>query len=367
MSSNKKKIAIIDAAEYRTGAYKSITEYIKLLSNDFEFYLFFSKQIDDISSDSIHFVEFKYSRLKRTLRSILKYPFLLIKESYKMHKLAKANGIQVFHMNDMFYLHGVFLRLFGYKVIYHIRLLPSSYIGNAYKFYIFITKIFANKVLVVSNFLKTYYGIKAVLIYDRIRFEENEPLYQLSESTTKIMKILVVGNYIVGKGHIHALKALEMAFYKGFVGSLDFFGDDDSNERKEFRQSLQNEVNISGLSKYVFLHSSCENIEELYKKFDVLINLSESESFSMVNLEAMYYGLATISANSEGPCEQIINNETGFLVEFDNYEKISDLLIALQKDPNKHKEISRKGKVHVESMFFEKKYLNILKKIYQEI
>ena len=367
MSSKKKKIAIIDAAEYRTGAYKSITEYIKLLSSDFEFFLFFSKQLDDITSDSIHFVEFKYTRLKRTFVSIIKYPFALIKETYKMHKLAKANDIKIFHLNDLFYLHGIFLRLMGYKVIYHIRLLPSSYIGNAYKAYIFITKIFANKVLVVSKYLRSYYGKKAIVIYDRIYFGEKAALYQLSETTTDFMKVLVVGNYIRGKGHVHALKVVEMALGKGFVGRLDFFGDDDSSERDAFRYSLQKEVIIASLSKNIYLHSSCDSIEELYKSYDILLNLSESESFSMVNLEAMYYGLATISANSEGPSEQIINNETGYLVEFDDYEKITDLLLTLQKSPDKHREISEKGKAHVEKKFFDEKYVNILKKVYQEV
>lgn len=91
--------------------------------------------------------------------------------------------------------------------------------------------------------------------------------------------------------------------------------------------------------KVLFLGKQ-ENLEELYSLSDLMLLLSEKESFGLVALEAMACGVPVIGTNVGGIPEVIVPNETGYICELGDIEDIAEHSIKLLTDeksmPNFH-------------------------------
>lgn len=94
-----------------------------------------------------------------------------------------------------------------------------------------------------------------------------------------------------------------------------------------------------------------ENIFELMSHHDVVLNFSESESFSMVSLEALLMGKVLIATDSGGPKELFENGKSGFLVERD-IQAIKSKMVLVASDAELRREIGIEGK-RVASLKFD--------------
>ena len=103
---------------------------------------------------------------------------------------------------------------------------------------------------------------------------------------------------------------------------------------------LVTELNIS--EKVLFLGKQ-DNLEELYSISDLMLLLSEKESFGLVALEAMACGVPCIGTLVGGIPEVITDEENGYLCELGDIETIAEKAIALLKDDVLHKQISTKA------------------------
>lgn len=91
--------------------------------------------------------------------------------------------------------------------------------------------------------------------------------------------------------------------------------------------------------KVLFLGKQ-DNLEELYSISDLMLLLSEKESFGLVALEAMACGVPCIGTNVGGVPEVITDGETGYICQLGNIEEISQKAIALLRDVNLHRKFS---------------------------
>lgn len=82
-------------------------------------------------------------------------------------------------------------------------------------------------------------------------------------------------------------------------------------------------------------HINNSQLKNIYNNADLFMLASKQEIFGMVLLEAMYFGVPTISSKSAGAETLIINNESGFLIdgfnENDWYKKIIDVIDDKEK------------------------------------
>ena len=72
----------------------------------------------------------------------------------------------------------------------------------------------------------------------------------------------------------------------------------------------------------------------LYSISDLMLFLSEKESFGLVLLEAMACGVPGIGTNVGGIPEVITHGENGYLVEIGDVEKVAEYAISILKDPH---------------------------------
>lgn len=122
--------------------------------------------------------------------------------------------------------------------------------------------------------------------------------------------------------------------------------------------NLQNKVMFLGRQK---------NISDLLSISDLLLLMSEQESFGLVILEAMACEVPSIATNVGGIPEVITHGETGYLVDLGDTERAVNYAVDILNDENKLREMSQlaykrsKTKFHSETIVNE--YLDLYRSV----
>ena len=104
------------------------------------------------------------------------------------------------------------------------------------------------------------------------------------------------------------------------------------------RYSLQNQVEQLG-------HISQLKLAGLYSKASLCVVPSHYESFGLVALEAMAYGIPVIAAQTGGLPEVIENGSTGLLVPPGNANALATAISELLGDPEERRRLGEAGRV----------------------
>lgn len=118
--------------------------------------------------------------------------------------------------------------------------------------------------------------------------------------------------------------------------------------------------------KVLFLGKQ-ENLEELYSLSDLMLLLSEKESFGLVALEAMACGVPVIGTNVGGIPEVIVPNETGYICELGDVEDIAKRSVSLLRDDKKHAQFSQESITRVRDYFRADIIVDQYEEIYKSI
>ncbi|HLR60189.1 MAG TPA: N-acetyl-alpha-D-glucosaminyl L-malate synthase BshA [Pseudogracilibacillus sp.] len=130
---------------------------------------------------------------------------------------------------------------------------------------------------------------------------------------------------------------------------------------------LVDELNIT--NDVIFLGRQ-KNISDLISISDLLLLMSEQESFGLVILEAMACKVPSIGTNVGGIPEVITHGETGYLVDLGDTQAAARFAIDLLNDPNKLKSMKQaayersKTKFHSEIIVDE--YIDLYKNVLNE-
>ncbi|SFA98752.1 MULTISPECIES: N-acetyl-alpha-D-glucosaminyl L-malate synthase BshA [unclassified Bacillus (in: firmicutes)] len=127
-------------------------------------------------------------------------------------------------------------------------------------------------------------------------------------------------------------------------------------------------VSELGLNEKVIFLGKQDNVEELYSISDLMLLLSEKESFGLVALEAMSCGVPCIGTNVGGIPEVITNGENGFICELGDIQSMFDKGITLLSDNILHESFSQNAIQTVRDKFradliveqYEKIYFRLL-------
>lgn len=123
-----------------------------------------------------------------------------------------------------------------------------------------------------------------------------------------------------------------------------------------------------GLEEQVIFLGKQESLEELYSISDLMLLLSEKESFGLVALEAMACGVPCVGTNVGGLPEVIDHGVNGFICEVGNIEDISSKALAVLNNKNIHQQFSNHSIVTAKTKFnadqiveqYEQIYFNLL-------
>ncbi|MEK5206846.1 N-acetyl-alpha-D-glucosaminyl L-malate synthase BshA [Psychrobacillus sp. FSL H8-0510] len=110
-----------------------------------------------------------------------------------------------------------------------------------------------------------------------------------------------------------------------------------------------------------------ENLSELYSIADLMLLLSEKESFGLVLLEAMACGVPCIGTNVGGIPEVITNGENGFIVELGDWKKVAEHGVEVLQNPSLHKQIVDRSLEVIRDRFSSKSIVEQYEKMYERV
>lgn len=111
----------------------------------------------------------------------------------------------------------------------------------------------------------------------------------------------------------------------------------------ELRESLENLAKQLEIEQNTHFIGRCAEVSELLSISYVCVLTSFNEGFSNSILEYMAAGKPVVATNVGGAGEAIIENETGFIVESNDAEKMAEYLIELLSNEEKAKKFGEKG------------------------
>jgi N-acetyl-alpha-D-glucosaminyl L-malate synthase BshA len=117
------------------------------------------------------------------------------------------------------------------------------------------------------------------------------------------------------------------------------------------RSDCERLVRELGLDNYVMFLGKQEGLVDILNASDLFVIPSQSESFGLSALEAMGCGLPVISSSVGGLPELVRHNETGFISEIGDIERMAKYSIDLLSNERKYKLFSQKARERAVTSF----------------
>jgi len=210
-----------------------------------------------------------------------------------------------------------------------------------------------NKIIIINNGISSEFISK---IPDSYKLSKLKKIYSI-KSEEKIL--LTIARILPRKGQDNVIKALKIVDtkYSNFkyliVGTGRY-----ENEFRELTRSLDL------MDKVIFTggidHGEIINFLDLCDVF-ILANRywnNKVEGLPNAVLEASARSKPVIVGNHGGSVESVINGKTGYTVDSNNINKISESILMLLSNPNKAAELGKEGKEMILSKFTEDTMIN---------
>ncbi len=183
-----------------------------------------------------------------------------------------------------------------------------------------------------------------------------------SISSKKAFVIGSCGRLEKVKDYETLLRALRLVIDDGFGVRVVIYGE---GSQKENLIKLAYEL---GISDYVQFPGYERDEHRIYKRMDIFVSTSLSESFNLSLLKASAYGLACVSTFAGGQIEIIEDDMNGFLFTPGNFKELAEKIELLIMNPKKLANFGKQAREKVIGKFTEKNlietYLNVLRKDY---
>lgn len=369
----KEPVIIIDNSVDWTGAFKAIFFFAKYASKEYRFMFFLpaeSKLITKVRDAGFEGEKLPFLELRKSVKSFVLYLPFLFWNAYNLKKVIQESQVKLVHVNDFYNLAGVCAKLLGADIalITHVRFLPDRFPKILVKFWINLNLLYSEKIVCVSNAVKSQLPPhpKICTIYDTLYEDEIKSIKpQTRHQDDGFIYLLYLANYIPGKGQNYALEAFYKAYHQDFRLRMKFVGGDMGLKKNQiFKKNLVEESKRLGICDVVEFSGSEEDVKSELEKADIVLNFSESESFSFVCLEALFWGKPLISSDCGGPAEIIDHGKTGLVVSNRNVEEMADAILLFSRNFEIRSRIAKNAFFCVRSKFSETKTYKNLKQLY---
>lgn len=363
----KSRILVIENSIAVTGALNSILRSSAGLSDRFEFIFLLPTE-----SAAFHYVrDHGFQTLAIPLREIRKDPVALftympslLANTFRLQRLIAQHKIDLLVVNDFYNLLPCIYRLLGGKIkhLCYVRFLPSKFPSVLVNLWSGLHRRTAYATIAVSQAVSNELPqSNAVIIGNELPFDEGPYI----PPTSRVL--LYPANYIPGKGHEYALTSFAAVAKRHPDWTLRFVGGDMGLEKNRmFKNSLMSMATKLDIQQQVQWENFADNISQEYINAGIVLNFSESESFSMTCLEAMYYGRPVIATRCGGPSEIIDHEETGLLIDVADTSAMSVAIDHMISNPVKREEMAQLSYERVRKKFSFENTIGNLGKLYQQ-
>jgi len=187
-----------------------------------------------------------------------------------------------------------------------------------------------------------------------------EKFHPIQKKNKQIVEFLFVGRIVPIKNIPFLIKGFIKAYKENKDIILNIVGEGDKEEVELVKKLAKDNQNIRFLGK--------KNGKELVKEYqnsDVFILTSNYDNYPNVIFEAMASGLPVIGTNVGGIPSQIIDKQTGFLVELNNIDELKNKIFELSSNKKLREQMGERGRKRVEQEFSWDKSAEQLEKNYE--
>ncbi len=216
-----------------------------------------------------------------------------------------------------------------------------------------------DKMTVIHNGIDTSWWKSQLLrLADEDYSEIKRKLFHANKDTLIISTIAELHER---KGHKYLIEALKKIIDQFPNVKLVLIGEGPEREK------IESLIEKLDLKRHVILTGRQKEIPKLLKSSDIFCLPSRREAFGLVNAEAMITGLPVVASKAGGIPEIVEDGVTGFIVEKENSEALTNALVKLIKSPEKRLQMGQAGKERVLKEFdakvMAKKYEDLYEKI----
>ncbi len=129
----------------------------------------------------------------------------------------------------------------------------------------------------------------------------------------------------------------------------------------------KSEADRLGVMDSTWILGQQEAIENLLPLADVLLLTSESESFSLVTLEAMSCAVPTVTTNVGGLSEVVTAGQSGFLDEVGDIESMSKHVLEILQNEEMAAKMGQAGRARAQELFEQSLIVPQYVKLYEEV
>ena len=241
----------------------------------------------------------------------------------------------------------------------HTETLPSDILHRGRRAYALSDKVLAVSVSLQQS-IHHFWGIKPLVVDNMLGDEFMQENGVRRQKREKPIRFITIGSLIY-------LKRIDLLISAFFNSNLSNKGCEllivgDGVERKHLQQRV-NDLEINDSVFFLGRKSKSEIIEYL-KSSDVFVLSSQSETFSVVCIEAMSLGLPVIATKCGGP-ESFVDEQCGLLVPVNDEKELTSALIYMSENSNKYDSamISRKCKQRFAPSVIAKQLTDIFEEV----
>ena len=137
----------------------------------------------------------------------------------------------------------------------------------------------------------------------------------------------------------------------------------------ELRSDLESLASDLGLGQKVCFMGALPHrqVLELLSEADLFVHCSENEGLPVAIMEAMASGLPVVASSVGGIPELVHENETGFVVHYDDSDAYADRILSILQDSEMLSSFGKKGRSFAESTLDREKIISENEKIYKKL
>lgn len=222
-----------------------------------------------------------------------------------------------------------------------------------------------DSLVLVSDSLRSFYKkkLREKKIKCKCVFIPNM-LNSIPKTTSSLTekRMISVGRLSKEKGYVDLIDIFSKFHENNPEWRLDIIGDGSEKNKivdRIYQYHLSDVITVHGYLKK-------RELNPLLEKSSIYLMSSYTESFGIVLVEAMSYGIPCIAFTSaEGANDIIQNNENGFLIENRNFEEMVEKMDLLANNQKKRQELgknARKASLNYSSEHIQKEWLDLLKR-----
>lgn len=355
-----KKVTILALHLGYGGIEKSIVALANLLADDYEVeiissYQLFEKPAFDIDPRvEVRYLITRYKPNREAWKSSIKHlrPISFVKESFNsvmtlaLRRSTMIRAIENCHSDIIISTRDLFntwLGTYGRKSCYKIGWEHNHYHGDM-SYADKVTKSAKNldALVLVSDSLRKFY--KKQLADTKCKcFYIPNMLDSVPDQLSKLneKRLISVGRLSREKGYEDLLDVFKLIHQEEPSWRLDIIGDGAQ------KNLLGDRIFNEGLKECVTLHGFQDKtfINNLLSKSSIYLMTSVTESFGIVLIEAMSYGLPCVAFDSaEGATELIHDGVNGYLISYRNKEEYAKKVVELIRNKKLRTKLGSAGR-----------------------